>query len=274
MPASFFRLPLRFDAAPPKADLASLSDADWKAHFNAQYHNGGWAGIALRSIDGSPANLYPGPDGNRSYADTPILDRLPAIRRALRRFECPLDAVRLLRLRAGGAIHEHRDYGLGIELGIVRLHIPLISGADVEFYVDGMRVPMQEGECWYLDLSLPHRVHNRGSTDRIHLVLDCKVDGALLALFPSEDEVLAQRQEPHYLAALATSSQREFARFRAFVLQDPGLQEELRQRDDVAAFVERVVTVGHEAGFGFTREDVKAALQEGRRAAIERLIVG
>ena len=40
----------------------------------------------------------------------------------------------------------------------------------MEFYVDDRRVIMEAGECWYLDLSRPHRVHNRGTTDRIHLV--------------------------------------------------------------------------------------------------------
>ncbi|WP_339705616.1 aspartyl/asparaginyl beta-hydroxylase domain-containing protein [Algoriphagus aquimarinus] len=35
---------------------------------------------------------------------------------------------------------------------------------------------MKEGECWYLRLSDPHRVLNEGETDRIHLVMDLKVN--------------------------------------------------------------------------------------------------
>lgn len=273
MLASFFRLPLNFDMERLKADLAKISTADWQEHFNAQYHDGGWAGIALRSVDGNPASLYPGAVAHGAYADTPVLDRLVNIRRAVRAFKCPLESVRLLRLAAGGTIHEHRDYGLGLDLGTVRLHIPLIACPEVEFYVDGLRVLMQEGECWYLDLSLPHRVQNHGNADRIHLVLDCEVDDWLLSLFPSGDEILAQRQEPRYLAAVAASTQRQFEDFRALVLADYGLQERLRQPDDVDEFVALVVAAGRDAGFGFTGEDVKAALQQGRRATIERLIV-
>jgi hypothetical protein len=41
---------------------------------------------------------------------------------------------------------------------------------------------MQEGECWYLNLSLPHRVVNQSSTDRVHLVIDCKVNAWVSAL--------------------------------------------------------------------------------------------
>ena len=33
---------------------------------------------------------------------------------------------------------------------------------------------MQAGECWYLDLGLPHRVVNAGTEARVHLVLDCE----------------------------------------------------------------------------------------------------
>ena len=270
--ASFFRLPLRFDTELLKADLASMPPADWRMHFNAQYHDGGWTGIALRSADGHTENLYPGPVANAGYADTAALAELPNICMALGRFQCPLESVRLLRLIAGGRIHQHRDHGLGLEHGVVRLHIPLVAGPDVEFYVDDERVFMQEGECWYLDLSLPHRVHNRGAADRVHLVLDCKVDGWLLSLFPTEEEALAQRREPQYLAAAAGSSQRQFEDFRALVLADVELQQQLNL-DDIENFTAAVLRAGHEAGFLFTEDNVRAAIEKGRRAAFERMIL-
>jgi hypothetical protein len=272
MYASFFRLPLCFDAELLKSDLVTMISADWRTHFNAQYHDGGWAGIALRSVDGHTENLYPGPVENASYSNTPVLTELPNIRDALGRFHCPLEAVRLLRLMAGGRIHEHRDYGLGLEHGIVRLHVPLIAGPDVEFYVDGERILMREGECWYLDLSLPHRVHNRGTADRVHLVLDCKVDGWLLSLFPTAEEALAQRKEPQYLAAVARSSQRQFDDFRALVLADTELQQQLNL-DDIENFTAAVLSAGRKAGFLFTEDNVRAAIEKGRRAAFERMIL-
>lgn len=56
------------------------------------------------------------------------------------------------------------------------MHIPVQTNPDVAFYIQEERIPMAEGECWYLNLSLPHRVHNAGTTDRIHLVVDCLVN--------------------------------------------------------------------------------------------------
>jgi hypothetical protein len=40
-------------------------------------------------------------------------------------------------------------------------------------------VVMAPGEAWYLRLSDPHSVANRGTTDRVHLVIDCVVDAWL-----------------------------------------------------------------------------------------------
>jgi hypothetical protein len=39
---------------------------------------------------------------------------------------------------------------------------------------------MREGECWYL----LHCVHNRGTTDRVHLVIDCQLNPWLDEMFP------------------------------------------------------------------------------------------
>jgi hypothetical protein len=46
----------------------------------------------------------------------------------------------------------------------------------VEFVLNQVRVIMNEGECWYLNLNEPHHVTNRGAADRIHLVVDCVVN--------------------------------------------------------------------------------------------------
>ena len=31
------------------------------------------------------------------------------------------------------------------------------------------------GECWYINVDLPHRIANRGTCDHIHLVVDAVV---------------------------------------------------------------------------------------------------
>ncbi len=179
-PASL-RLPLRFDPAPLRRDLAPV-DAALVPHFNAAYYAGDWSGIALRSPGGVADRIYPDPTRADDYADTPILERCPALRAVLAQLRCPLQAARLLRLGPRSSIREHADHHLGLEEGVVRLHVPITTGPGVDFIVDGVRVEMAPGECWYHDFARPHAVQNRGDEPRVHFVIDCVVDEWLRAL--------------------------------------------------------------------------------------------
>jgi hypothetical protein len=179
---SAIRLPLELDADGLKADLAGFSEDDWVPHFNTSYYEGDWSGIALRSVGGVAKQLYPDPAAKDPFADTENLDRCPYVQAALGRLRCELLSARFLRLAAGSVIKEHKDYNLGFEDGELRIHIPVETNPDVEFVLDGVPLDMREGEAWYLDLNLKHRVANRGSTDRVHLVVDCIVNGWLTEL--------------------------------------------------------------------------------------------
>jgi hypothetical protein len=46
-------------------------------------------------------------------------------------------------------------------------------------------VVLEGGSAWYLRLSDPHSVANRGSTDRVHMVFDANVNDWVKALFES-----------------------------------------------------------------------------------------
>lgn len=59
-------------------------------------------------------------------------------------------------------------------------------------------------------------------------------------------------------------------RFRKYVLTDRQLQEKLREMTDMKEFISLVVRSGNESGFEFTDEEVKEAMNAGRRAWIER----
>lgn len=179
------RMPLRFDPARLQADLLALTPGDWVLHFNKPYYEGEWSGVALRSVNGEDGRLYPDPTARSRFADTPTLARCPYITTVLQTFECELEAVRLLKLRAGSSIREHKDYNLGYEDGEVRFHVPVHTNPDVAFYLNQERVVMQEGECWYLNFNLPHRVVNTSASDRIHLVIDCVVNDWVRDLFAS-----------------------------------------------------------------------------------------
>ncbi len=179
-----YKLPLTFDACALKSDVEKIEPCEWIPHFNRSYFHGDWSVVALRSVGGVEGKIYPDPTAQGSFADTILLTRCEQIRAALGSFRCELESVRLLKLSPGSEIREHKDYNLSIEDGEVRFHVPVMTNPLVEFRLDGQRVDMREGECWYLNFNLPHSVANRGATDRIHLVVDCVMNDWLRSLLP------------------------------------------------------------------------------------------
>jgi hypothetical protein len=182
------RLPFQFDPARLAADLALIAPDEWVPHFNTSIYEGDWSGVALRSVGGRPAQLYPDPAAEGQFADTALLGRCAYFQHVLATLRFPLEAARLLRLRARSSIAEHRDYKLGVQDGSLRIHVPVATNPDVAFFLDGQRVLMLPGESWYLNLNLPHRVDNQSDTDRVHLVIDGLVNPWVQALFPEGSE--------------------------------------------------------------------------------------
>ncbi len=176
------KLPFAFDAARLQSDLAAILSDEFVPHFNTAYYEGSWSAVPLRSIGGRTDHIYPDHTAKDAFADTPLLARCAYAREVLAALRCPQQAVRFLRLAPGSCIKEHCDHELGFEDGEVRLHIPVLTNPEVEFVLNGARVVMNEGECWYLNVNRPHRVANRGATARIHLVVDCCVNDWLRKL--------------------------------------------------------------------------------------------
>jgi len=188
----YLQLPFRFSAAEMKAETDAIT-ADWKLHYNTRDYAGDWSAVPLRSAGGSMASVVAHGMGTQ-FADTELMGQCPYMQRVLQSFECPLMAVRLLRLRAGSEIKEHTDAELNYEQGEVRIHIPVQTHGDVAFYLDGERLAMGEGECWYTNVNLPHRVTNDSPVDRIHLVLDCVVNDWLRGVFEANREGAAVKE--------------------------------------------------------------------------------
>jgi len=176
------RLDMQFDEARLKDDLALFGPDAWTRHFNTDYYEGEWSGIALRTSENAHVPLYPDPSADK-FVDTEELKQCPYILSVLGSFECRVEFARFLRLTAGSEIREHKDHMLGIDDGCVRLHIPIVTDPAVEFYLDGQRIDMKPGELWYLNLNLPHRVKNNSTVDRVHLVLDCVVNDWFTELY-------------------------------------------------------------------------------------------
>jgi len=168
------RLPFNFDPCLLVRDLRSLTSVEWIDHFVKQNYDGHWSALPLRAQAGATHPImmvYSNPTAT-AFEDAPLLARMPYIRQALKELACPVQCVRLMRLAPGSVIKEHRDDDLAVEFGTARLHIPITTNPDVDFRLNGTRIVMEPGSVWYLRLSDPHSVANRGDDDRVHLVID------------------------------------------------------------------------------------------------------
>lgn len=249
---AYSRLPVNVDLPLLLQALAAIADDAWRGHFNADYFSGDWSGVALVSAADALTELSPG-------RGEPV-PRGPWLRderwqKGLRNLSVDIVSARLLRLGPGGKIHEHRDYDLDGPQADRRLHIPLLSPPNVDFWLDGQRMPMQVGECWFLDLARRHRVDNRDTSARVHLVLDCR-PGAWLEQVINEG--LHSTPEP----GLADTP---LQRFQRLVADDVSLSLVLRALHDPDLFITRSLELGAERGLLFSREEVRAAMREGRR---------
>jgi hypothetical protein len=252
VPPAFARLPLRFDVDALRLAVAEFPAEAWRPHFNTGYYEGDWSGIALRSHEDAFTPLAPGQGKVRPTAHCDAFWQAQ-----LAKLETGLHSARLLRLGSGGRIREHRDYDLGGADGDLRIHVPIVTDERVDFLLGGRKVPMQAGECWFLDLSRPHRVENHGGVARIHLVVDCarspwieaQIDAGLADTPPSQP----------------SRGGAAFAAFRAHVHAHPALEAELAAHAGTEAFLDAVIESASGAGFGFEREEVRVAMAQARR---------
>lgn len=190
----YLQLPFEFDVPKLKAAVLALNEAPWQLHFQVKHYDGNWCAIPLRSISGNANNGFISPTEKNEYADTMFLKQSPYLQFVLDQFKCNLLSVRLLKLGAGALIHEHKDGGLCVEEGLLRLHIPIFTNRDVTFLLDGEPLFLDEGTCWYCNFNLPHSLHNKSSEDRIHLVIDAEVNEWVKEQF-SSNLVINKKEE-------------------------------------------------------------------------------
>lgn len=174
---SFARLDFSISADELQREIRLLLQSQWVDHVNQRDYQGGWDVLPLRCqrqhLEAHPVLQGFAIADGEDWENLPILQDCPLIKSVITWLQCPVKAVRLMRLKAGAIIHPHRDAGLGMEYGEARLHMPIQTSQAVEFCVNHNKVPMQAGELWYMNADQIHQVHNRGNEDRINLVIDC-----------------------------------------------------------------------------------------------------
>lgn len=181
----YVRLPYRFDADRLQSDLNKI-DEHWIAHLNKIQYSGDWSAIPLRSKSGNINDIVPHVSDKDDFLDTYVMEQCSYIKEVIESLPGDKKAIRLMRLKPGAMIKEHRDMDLCYEKGEARIHVPVITNEKVDFLLEGEKMDLLAGECWYMNFDLPHSLVNNGDSDRVHLVIDCIVNEEMKELFESE----------------------------------------------------------------------------------------
>jgi mannose-6-phosphate isomerase-like protein (cupin superfamily) len=184
------KLPFSFDAQRMLQELEALeSDRVWLSHPDYTVaKSGDWTAIAMVSTDGD----HTGPDslrynGEATATPTALLLKSPYLLSVFEKFKTRVHRVRLMNLKPGTKIAEHRDYGAqrySYERGFIRVHIPIRTHERVAWRLRGEKVNMQPGEAWYINVCEPHSVENLSDVNRVHMVLDMEVNDWVRDQFP------------------------------------------------------------------------------------------
>lgn len=160
--------------------LLELEKSIWIDHVNTKDYIGHWDVLPLR-CQRQYRRAHPVLQGfsiaiGNDWENLPVVDSCPGLQSIFNQLQCPIKSARLMRLHAHAEIKPHRDYGLGMEYGEARLHLPIYINDAVSFIVDQKIIPMCAGELWYFNADQTHEVYNHSNEDRINLVIDCVVN--------------------------------------------------------------------------------------------------
>ncbi|WP_421549361.1 aspartyl/asparaginyl beta-hydroxylase domain-containing protein [Pseudomonas sp. QD4] len=251
---AYARLPVSLDLPLLLQALAEIRPEQWQGHFNAEYYQGDWSGVALIAPQDALTELAP---GQGAAVERAPWQRDSRWQQALCELELEIRSARLLRVGPGSRIFEHRDYDLAGPEADLRLHIPLLSPPLVDFMLDGQRMPLAAGECWFLDLSRPHSVDNRDCSERIHLVLDCRPGPWLSQAIAAGCTTTPAPGEGAAAAA--------FTQFRQLLEEHPSLCQSLQALTDGEAFIAHTLALAAQHGLQINADQVRAAMRQGRR---------
>lgn len=160
----FVRLPLTFDAARLAEEIAQFDERDWRPHPQGYPGN---SALPLIAVNGDPDD----DDVKGPMRATAHLERCPYLRQVLAAFHAVWGRTRLMRLDGNAEATAHADTNY-YWTQHARVHVPVITGDDVEFRCGDASVHIAAGEAWIFDTWRIHNVLNPHPTRRIHLVAD------------------------------------------------------------------------------------------------------
>jgi uncharacterized protein YecA (UPF0149 family) len=163
LPHEFYQLPFSFDVGQLTKEIEQFTESDWVTHHEGFQGN---SAIPLISVNGEFNNDFKGP-----MKPTLALDKSPYIKQILASFGEVLSRSRLMRLAPGAQVPLHSDINYHWYKR-VRVHIPITTTEQVQFFCHDKQVHMGAGECWIFDSWKHHKVENNSDQYRVHLVID------------------------------------------------------------------------------------------------------
>ncbi len=190
LPAPFIKLPLRFDTARLKAEIAQFPESEWRAHPQGFAGN---SALILVSHDGGEND-----DTVGSMGPAPRLARCSYLEQVMGSFETVIGRSRLMRLEPGAEVTPHTDIDFYWR-DRIRIHVPIVTDPSVRFNCHGVEIHMAEGEAWIFDNWRPHHVINGSGIRRVHLVIDTVGSAAFWRLASGGMVARSETQPPSEL---------------------------------------------------------------------------
>ena len=206
----FLKLPIQFDAAALAAEVRALPITAWDPHPSGFVGN---EAVKLISVGGGLTDQHDGPMGPTIY-----LRACEYIREIMGEIGAVWGRSRLMGLAAGSEVPRHVDINYYWRTHF-RIHIPVITNPGVEFTCGDETIHMAAGECWIFDSFRFHRVENKGSERRVHLVIDTVGGGILPDLMAAAEDGTAPARM--LLKGQANGGELAFEQFNAPDVMSP-----------------------------------------------------
>jgi hypothetical protein len=206
------------------------------SHNSNYNRNDAWSALALRGYLPDPTYIHDPEEANRGTSekdmeelkkwerrypkrhwglqDTALMKQFPEVQELLdtlipnssKNGNTAFKRVRLMRLKPqGGELTRHTDLTdgtLGLDDGkTVRIHFPIKTNPKVlltswDLHDQPVEKHFPVGECWYLNIWLPHKIVNGGTEDRFHLVMDLIAHQRIQELIGGKQQLEVQRSTP------------------------------------------------------------------------------
>lgn len=163
LPHAFYTFPFRFDVERMRAEIEAVPQEHWRWHPDGFEGN---SALPLISTEGGINDDYAPP-----MMQTEFLERMPYVQQVLAKFSTVHGRARLMRIEPRAGVPQHVDIQYYWRTH-TRVHIPVITNPNIQFYCGGEVVHMAAGEAWTFDNWRLHRVVNETDTRRIHLTFD------------------------------------------------------------------------------------------------------